>query len=818
MDISIHEAQQIERQGRRFVAFAVLAAIVVLAATWVGLFAFLGVNTATGTVEDFREAWIPDVEGMTLDLPNLSRLSTVYTADGVQLGELTERNSRPVTLEEIPNLVIGAVLSAEDDSFMTHGGVDYKSVARAFLADLSGGNTQGGSTISQQVVKQNFIGAEPTLKRKVAEAAIAIELERRYTKEQILEFYLNSVYFGSNAYGVKAAAQEYFGKDLADLTIAEAAALPVPIRNPSLYNLRDAESKIPIRARDAVIDNMVDNGYITAAEGAAAKEEPIDVVAHQEFQDPAPQVLIAARDTVLNDAEYGLGATFLQRKRALFGCPADDTECQGGGGLKIYTTVDFALQERAREILQDWFPPESGLPTGAIAMVDNRTGATVVMASGLDFGTDIASGQRQYDLATKGRRNPGSAFKPFGLIAALEQGIPLNSYWDYSTPQTLDYGGIEPWSCRNAGDNAPGVRSLEEGLYRSTNTVFCQVAIAVGAQSIVDVAHTMGIKSPLAVVPAVVLGASAVSPLEMASAYSTIANQGAKVDNYLIERIEDSDGNVIYQHQVSQAQVLEPALAAAVINTMEKVVSQGTGGNAYIGRPQIGKTGTHENYLDAWFVGAVPQFTTAVWVGFPDAQIPMVNLTIQGTFIPRMFGSSAPAPIWKEFMDVVLTGMPVEDFPEDPPGTAVYYATPRVRVPDVAGMDYKKAEREMRKAGLDVDIKLVNSEVAKNTVSGSDPVAGARVEQGTVVEIEVSNGLSPIGRVPNLIGLKRNQANTTLSNLSASSQIPFTWVFDGEVATSGQGQNNTVASTVPAAGSSLTENTVIHVTLYVYSP
>jgi len=348
--------------------------------------------------------------------------------------------------------------------------------------------------------------------------------------------------------------------------------------------------------------------------------------------------------------------------------------------------------------------------------------------------------------------------------------------------------------------------------------VFCQVAIAVGAQSIVDVAHTMGIKSPLAVVPAVVLGASAVSPLEMASAYSTIANQGAKVDNYLIERIEDSDGNVIYQHQVSQAQVLEPALAAAVINTMEKVVSQGTGGNAYIGRPQIGKTGTHENYLDAWFVGAVPQFTTAVWVGFPDAQIPMVNLTIQGTFIPRMFGSSAPAPIWKEFMDVVLTGMPVEDFPEDPPGTAVYYATPRVRVPDVAGMDYKKAEREMRKAGLDVDIKLVNSEVAKNTVSGSDPVAGARVEQGTVVEIEVSNGLSPIGRVPNLIGLKRNQANTTLSNLSASSQIPFTWVFDGEVATSGQGQNNTVASTVPAAGSSLTENTVIHVTLYVYSP
>ena len=270
MDISIHEAQQIERQGRRFIAFAVLAAVVVISATWFGLFAFLGANAAEQTVEDLRAAWIPEVETMVLDLPNLSRLSAVYTSDGVLLGELTERNSRPVTLDEIPNLVIGAVLSAEDDGFMIHGGVDYQSVVRAFLADLTGGNTQGGSTISQQVVKQNFVGAEPTLRRKVAEAAIAIELERRYTKEQILEFYLNSVYFGNNAYGVKAAAQEYFGKELGDLTIAEAAALPVPIRNPSLYNLRNSESEIPLRVRNAVIDNMVDNGYITVAEGAAA--------------------------------------------------------------------------------------------------------------------------------------------------------------------------------------------------------------------------------------------------------------------------------------------------------------------------------------------------------------------------------------------------------------------------------------------------------------------------------------------------------------------------------------------------------------------
>ncbi len=818
MDISIHEAQQIERRGRRFVAFAVLAAVVVISATWVGLFVFLGVNTAQETLQDLRAAWIPDVENMSLELPNLSRLSTVYTADGVLLGELTERNSRPVPLDQIPNLVIGAVLSAEDDSFMTHGGIDYKSIARALIADLRGGNTQGGSTISQQVVKQNFIGSEATLKRKVAEAAVAIELERRYTKEQILEFYLNSVYFGNNAYGVKAAAQEYFGKDLADLTVAEAAALPVPIRNPSLYNLRNTESRIPLRVRNAVIDNMVANGYVSPEDGAAAKAEPIVVAPHEEFQDPAPQVLIAARNTVLNDPQYGLGATYLQRKRALFGCPADDTECQGGGGLKIYTTVDFTLQEQARAILKDWFPPDSDLPTGAIAMVDNRTGATVVMASGLDYGTDIAAGQRQYDLATKGRRNPGSAFKPFGLIAALEQGITLNSYWDYETPQTLDYGGIEPWVCRNAGDNAPGVRSLEEALYRSTNTVFCQVAIRVGGQSIVDVAHRLGIKSPLNAVPSVVLGTSAVSPLEMASAYSTIANEGARVENYLIERIEDAEGNVIYQHQVEKTQVLEPALAAAVINTMQKVVSQGTGGNAYIGRPQIGKTGTHETYLDAWFVGAVPQYTTAVWVGFPDAQLPMVNLTVHGTFIPKMYGSSAPAPIWQEFMTRVLAGVPVEDFPEDPPGTSVYYATPRAEVPDVAGLDYKKAQKELLQAGFDVDLKLVNSNEPKNVVVGTDPVAGARAEQGTTVIIEISNGLSPVGTMPNLGGLKKNQANSTLQSLRNATQIPFSWVFDDTIPTGDPARDNTVAFTVPGAGNALTETTVIHITLYAFSP
>ncbi len=814
MDISIHEAERLEQQGRRFTAAAILAAIVVIASTWIGLFVFLSANSAHGTLQDLRETWIPDVESMSLDLPNLSRLSSVFTADNVLLGQLTERNSQPTVFDDIPNLVIGAVLSAEDEDFMEHSGVDYQAVARALVEDLSGGQKQGGSTITQQVVKQNFVGSESTLERKVAEATIAIELERRFTKEQILEYYLNSVFFGENAYGVTAAAQEYFGKTLDQLTIAEAAALTVPIRNPSLYNLRN-DSTIPLRARDAVIDNMVEEGYITAAEGETAKAEPIRTVVHEEFLDPAPQVLIAARDTVLNDARYGLGATFLQRKRALFGCPADDTECEGGGGLRIYTTVDYRLQQEARRILQEWFPPGTDLPTGAIAMVDNRTGATLVMASGLDFGTDIEAGQRQYDLATKGRRNPGSAFKPFGLVAALEQGIPLNSYWDFSSPQILDFGGVEPWVCRNAGTNEPGIRTLEEALYRSTNTVFCQVSIAVGPENIVDVAHRMGIKSPLGAVPAIVLGAQAVSPLEMASAFSTIANYGLRTENYLIERIEDADGNIVYQHEVEATQVLEPALAAATLNTMEKVITIGTGGRAYLGRPQFGKTGTHEAYRDAWFVGGIPQVTTSVWVGYPDAQIEMRNLTIKGEFIPRMFGSSTPAPIWREFMTIVVADMPVEDFPPDPAGTNLYYATPRVEMPDVIGLDFENAIEELLQAGLEADIKLVNSDEPEDTVVASDPEPGERVRQGSVVEIEVSNGLSPTLVLPNLIGATRDSANQQLTQLRDSTNIPFTWVFEN-VTTDVEADHDRVQAMVPGPGSVIEENDHVQITVWQY--
>ena len=440
MDPNIHHVERRDRRGRRIPAIFALALIVVIGAIWVGLIGFLGTNAAFGTVETLEEQYICDVEDMDLAFPDLGTLSEVYTADGVELGKLTERNSQPVPLDEMPELVIAALLSAEDKEFYDHEGISFRSIFRAAIENTGEGTgVQGGSTITQQVVKLNFLTTEQTLERKICEAVIAAELENRYTKDQILEFYANSVFFGANAYGVKAAAQEYFGKTLDELTVAEAAALFAPVRNPTFYHPRRFPENV-IAARNRVINGMADNGYITRVDATTARAEPLGIIPHEDFEELAPQVMISVRQELLRNPEYGLGAGPEERKRAVFGCPAADTSCEGGGGLKIHVTVDYDLQEEANRILRAWFRPELEGPTGAIAMVDNRTGAVKVMASGLDFGTDIEAGQRPYDLATQGQRQPGSAFKPFTLAAALEYGsldgdpITLGSYWDHSSP------------------------------------------------------------------------------------------------------------------------------------------------------------------------------------------------------------------------------------------------------------------------------------------------------------------------------------------------------------------------------------------------
>jgi membrane peptidoglycan carboxypeptidase len=770
----IHELEWRERRSRWFVALAVLLSIAVLASTWVALFSFLGVNTAYGVFQGLEEKYRPDTAAMELALPDLSQVSRIYSGDDLLLAELHDgRFSEPTRIGDVPKRVVNAILASEDGRFFEHEGVDWRSFGRALFENVIGRSDQGGSTITQQVAKV-FVGNEITAERKIREMFVSVELERRYTKRQILEFYLNSVYFGWSAYGIKAAAREYFGKELADLTLAEGAALSVLIRNPSLYDLRRRPDNA-IEKRNATLERMVELGFIKRAQARKAKKVPLEVIDHQPFVGPAEHVVAEVKRQLLNDPEFAfLGRTAEERKQAVFGCPGDVVECDGGGGLRIETTIDMGLQQYANSMLREWLPPstdpDNPTPTGAIAMVDNSTGATKVIASGLSFE------EEQFDLAVQGRRNPGSAFKPFGLVAELENGGSMRSFWDATSPLRLEC----PYVCSEDGkiwevDNAEGAGSRLMSLYdatvASTNVVYAQLSLAVGPDKIVDVAHRMGIESDIPDVPSVVLGSGAVSPLEMASAYSSFATNGRWARPYLVSRIVDARGEVIYERGPERTQVIDPALAAAARRPLEEVPVNGTGSNANIGRTQAGKTGTHMEHRDAWYVGFVPEYTTAVWVGFPDEQRQLVNVVANGQRYDRVFGGTVPAPIWGEFMEYVLQDVPESDFPADPPGVNAYFKVPTTVVPSVVGLDQEAALTVLREARLIGNSSEVVSLEPRGTVLSQSIGAGAEVVQGTSVTIGVSTGEIPKTAMPDLRGMTVDEALAAIRDLEAETGV-----------------------------------------------
>ncbi|MFP3913716.1 MAG: transglycosylase domain-containing protein [Actinomycetota bacterium] len=786
----IHQVEARERQGRWFGALATLLSIAVLASTWIGLFGFMGTNAAFGTFEEIQSDWVPDAEAMELSLPDLSRVSRIYSDGGDLLAELHDgRNSQPVRYADVPDTVVHAVLAAEDQDFFEHEGLDFEAIASA-AADTVSGDIRGGSTITQQVVKQVFVGDEISLRRKVTEAFVAAELERRFPKTQILEYYMNSVYFGASAYGVNAAAQEFYGKQLDELTVSEAASMAVLIRNPSFYDPRRRPEEV-LNRRNSVLDVMADKEWISEEEAERAKEEPLGVIPHIPFSGQADHVVAEVKRQLLNDPKFEmLGSTNAERKQAIFGCPADDTTCEGGGGLRIETVIDLELQQDANQVLQEWLPtlpgeenlqacmelfpeedPEfletyaqthSCAPTGALTMVDNNTGAVKVMASGLDFEFT------QFDLAVQGRRNPGSAFKPFGLVAALENGITLGHRFNAASPQTFECDSPcsergNEWRVGGFGIN--GFVSLDRATSSSLNTVFAQLALHedVGPEKIVEAAQRMGIRSPLTPVPSLVLGTSEVSTLEMASAYSNFATQGLWSEPFLISRILDAEGNVIYEHEVNQERVLDERVAAAALRPLRDVpTSDGTAPDANIGRPQAGKTGTHQTYRDAWYVGFTPEYSTAVWVGYEAKQQPLEDVTINGEFYSRVFGGSVPAPIWAEFMSTVMDGIPESEFPPEPPGVDEYLTPPKTTVPLVVGLDVNEAIARLEAADLNASVNERPSIEPAGQVFAQSIDSGAEVDVGTGVGISVSTGEPPEGPLPDLVGQSFDEALETL--------------------------------------------------------
>ena len=370
------------------------------------------------------------------------------------------------------------------------------------------------------------------------------------------------------------------------------------------------------------------------------------------------------------------------------------------------------------------------------------------------------------------------------------------------------------WTVHNFGGDSPkGLRTLDSATYNSTNTVYARLVDAIGPEAVVDMAHRLGIDSPLQPYPSITLGALGVSPLEMAAAYSTLANFGSRVEPYLIERITAADGTILYQHEVEPRQVVSGQIAAAVVGSMEKAITNGTGTSANIDRPQAGKTGTATNYRDVWFVGYVPQLTTSVWVGYADAQIPLENFTVwddiekRERFYSRAVGGSLAAPIWKQFMTYATRYMAPLDFPEDPPGTDVYRQTPFAVTPDL-----EQSAREMVDAlfavGLNGEIVEVDSTMPAGSLIGTVPLPATLLRQGSTVTVEVSNGIAPTISMLNLRGVARGEVGERLQQFALENGISLTWSLV-EVITSIPTHHGIVVSTTPEPGEPVTNNQLI---------
>ncbi len=560
----------------------------------------------------------------------LAQTSVVYDVEGNVVDELYGvQNRYIVPLDEINPTLEKAVVAIEDHRFYEHRGLDFEAIGRAAVENVENLSIQeGGSTITQQLIKNTYIAQEqraiPSFQRKFTEASLAWQYEEENSKKEILEQYLNTVYFGANAYGAEAAAKTYFNKSAGELTLAESAMLAGIINLPGAYDpFNDPESAVA--RRNVVLDSMLRYGYIDQA----AHEEAVN----QELE------LSRGRIEHENDNEYFLDAVRKELAREY----GDDTVYEGG--LEIYTTLNPQLQEQASlsvdEILYD-----SNDPSAALVSVEPSTGAVRAMVGGSDFE------QIKFNLATQGRRQPGSTFKPFVLAEAIEQGIsPETRYMSQPLNIPMPDAAAEPfYEVVNYEDEYRGPTTLEEATKESDNSVYVQLAQDLGIEDVVDMANRLGVESQIDnYLPTAIGGLrEGVTPLEMASAYSTFANQGTNMEPYLVEKVvqkKDGEEETIMQHELEGEEAISRDQAAKVNEVMSDV-GEFYGTEEDVGRPIATKTGTSEQFSDAWFNGYVPQLATSVWVGYPGDRIPMVN--IRG--YEKIDGGTFPMDIWTLYM------------------------------------------------------------------------------------------------------------------------------------------------------------------------
>lgn len=597
------------------------------------------------------ETLIPDAASQFYDING----NVIYTT-------LSEERRVPVSIDKIPKHVQQAFIAIEDNRFYEHSGIDYRGTARALVSTLSGREVQGGSTITQQLAKNAFLTQERSIIRKIKEAFIAKELEHKYTKDEILTMYLNQIYFGQGAYGIESASLYYFGKHVQNLDIAEAATLAAIPKSPNYYNPFENPKESKNR-QELVIDQMVKYGFISVDSAAKVKaKKMVYSTSHKQQNNPRGYFFDMISQKVI--AEVGADALYK-------------------GGLKIYTTLDMDMQlaaEKAMRHLPNYYTDGKKLtqPQMALAAVDPKTGYVKAMIGG--------RGQDKFNRATLAVRQPGSAFKPFVYLTAMQ-----NGFTPASIIEDKEEEFAKGWKPQNSDMQWHGKVSLRTALKRSLNVPTIKLAREVGVDKIVANVEKMGITTLVDsgaysdVNLAMALGglSKGVNPLEMASAYGVLATNGLYNKPIALLKIVDRDGKVLYQAKPQSKRVVDAASAYLTTNMLEDVLVSGTGGGMGIGRPAAGKTGTTDTYIDAWFVGYTPDLSTAVWVG-DDNNKPM----------QRMYGSGAPLSIWHEFMINALASTPRTGFSN--PGVAVP-AEPEIKQEE----EDKDKEKDAKDAKVD---------------------------------------------------------------------------------------------------------------------
>ncbi len=742
-----------------------------------------------------------------LEKHRMDQTSKIIAADGTVIAELHgEQHREKVSLDQIGSHLKHAVIAIEDERFYQHSGVDWKAIARAFWTNVVEGRVvQGASTITQQFVKNNLTGKERTYWRKIEEASLANQLERRYSKDKILEMYLNDVYFGQGCYGVKTASETFFGKEPSELTLEESALLAAVIRIPNYYSPY-LNPEAALRRRNLVLDKMAEQGYITAAQAEEAKIKPVVV---KPLPEEAPSQIAPYFVEYVKKYLYNLFASD-QELRARFGDLSPD-DIIFRGGLRVYTTLDLDMQRYAEEAIASTLD-RPGDPSAALCAVDPRTGEIKAMVGGRDFS------KLQYNIAAQGGRQPGSAFKVFVLTAAISSGISPYKTYD-SSPTTLIFPDGTKWKVENCEGSSYGSINVYTATVRSVNVVFARLIRDVGPRRVAEMAKSMGITSPVDPYPAIALGAltNGVNPLEMASSFGTLACNGVHYEPICVTKITDADGEVILENRPKGKRVVREDVAAVVNSILQDAVKHGTGRAARLDRPQAGKTGTTDNYADAWFCGYTPDLSAAVWVGYPQGLVPMRN--VHGITV---YGGTFPAQIWRKFMEKALKGVPPTDFPKAEFGgqeeeemvtvtvctESQLLATPncphtetrtyrrgeqptdyctihaegeRVAVPMVTGMEESEAKEAIRAAGLVPSVTYSYSSVySQGVVMGQSPQAGTMVSPGSTVVINVSKGPLTQTTIPNVVGMAETAAKETLAAAGFTYKVVYQPTLDPE--------------------------------------